>query len=52
MIIEFDWLILAAVILLMLLSTAGNGFIRGNLTCRYCGQKELGCPAYKLFNKD
>ncbi|MCK4662962.1 MAG: hypothetical protein KAT68_08865 [Bacteroidales bacterium] len=52
MIIKFDYVILIAVILLMLLSTLGNGFIRGSLICRYCKQKELGCPADKLFNKD
>jgi len=52
MIIKFDYIILIALILLMLLSTIGNGFIRGTLTCRYCKQKELGCPADKLFNKD
>jgi hypothetical protein len=50
-IIKFDYVLLIVMILLMLLSTTGNGFIRGNLTCRYCKQKGLGCPADKLFNK-
>jgi uncharacterized membrane protein len=52
MIIKFDYMILIAVILLVLLSTKGNEFIRGKLTCRYCKQKELGCPAEELFNKN
>ncbi|MEA2076471.1 MAG: hypothetical protein U9O95_00445 [Candidatus Marinimicrobia bacterium] len=52
MIIKFDYVILIAVILLIFLSTLGNGAIRGNLICKYCKQKELGCPADKLFNKD
>jgi hypothetical protein len=49
MIIRFDIFLLIAAIALILLSTAGNGFIRGKLTCRYCKQRELGCPADELF---
>jgi hypothetical protein len=52
MIIKFDLIILIAAILLVLFSTFGNGIIRGSFTCKYCKQKELGCPADKLFNKD
>jgi hypothetical protein len=51
LIIKFDFLIMSALILLTSLTTKGNGFIRGKLTCRYCKQQELGCPADKLFNK-
>jgi hypothetical protein len=52
MIIKFDFVILFSVVLLVILSTTGNGFIRGKLTCRFCKQRESGCPADKLFNKD
>lgn len=52
MIIKFDFTLLFTEIILIVLTTIGNGFIRGNLTCRYCKQRELGCPAEKLFNKD
>ncbi|HEY5125189.1 MAG TPA: hypothetical protein VIK14_15780 [Ignavibacteria bacterium] len=51
MIIKFDFILLFAAIILIVLTTSGNGFIRGNLTCSYCKQRELGCPAEKLFNK-
>jgi len=51
LIISFKAIILAAVLLLVILTTAGNGLIRGSLTCRFCKQRELGCPADKLFNK-
>ena len=51
MIVRFDFILLFAVILLIVLTTMGNGFIRGKLTCRYCKQRELGCPAEKLFSK-
>jgi hypothetical protein len=51
MIIRFDFILLFAAIIIILLTTFGNGFIRGNLTCRYCKQREEGCPAEKLFKK-
>jgi hypothetical protein len=50
LILKFDLLILGALLLLLLLVTMGNGYIRQSLTCRYCKQRELGCPADVLFN--
>jgi len=38
--------------MLILLTSAGNSYIRGSLACKYCQQRELGCPAEKLFNKE
>jgi hypothetical protein len=52
LIVKFDVLLLSALVLLALVTTFGNGFIRGTLTCRYCQQRELGCPAYVLFHKE
>ena len=51
LIIDFSWLILVLIILLVILTSFGNGFVRGQLACKYCKQKEIGCPAEKLFNK-
>lgn len=51
LIIDFNLLILFALISIFALTTAGNGFVRGSLTCKFCKQRELGCPAEKLFNK-
>lgn len=51
LILKFDLVLLSAVVVIMLLTTVGNGFIRGVLTCRYCRQRDSGCPAEKLFNK-
>ncbi len=48
---NFDWLILAAIASLIILVSAGNAFVRGSLACKYCRQKEIGCPAEQLFNK-
>ena len=51
MIVKFNLLILLATIIMISLTTIGNGFIRGNLTCKYCKQREIGCPAEQLFSK-
>ena len=49
---KFDFILLFALLLLLILTTIGNGFVRGTLTCKYCEQKELSCPADRLFNKE
>jgi len=49
--LNFSWIILGLVILLFVLSFPGNAFVHGKLVCRYCRQRELGCPAEKLFSK-
>ena len=51
LIIDFNWLILVLLIVLIFLTSAGNGFIRGSLACRYCKQRKIGCPAIQLFSK-
>lgn len=51
LILGFDWLILASVVLLLILTTMGNGFVRGSLACKFCRQRELGCSAEQLFRK-
>jgi hypothetical protein len=48
---DFDWILLSLVIILFLLAFAGNGMVRSQLTCKYCKQREIGCPAQKLFEK-
>ena len=48
---DFTWLILGLMVILVVLSTVGNAFIRGSLACKYCKHRELGCPAEQLFNK-
>lgn len=51
MILKFDLIILIGLLLLLFLAFPCTGFIRGKLTCTYCKQRELGCPANDLFNK-
>ena len=48
---SFSWIIMGLVILLFVLSFPGNAFVRGSLACNHCKQRELGCPAEKLFQK-
>ncbi|MFC1897199.1 hypothetical protein ACFLX8_01315 [Chloroflexota bacterium] len=52
LVIDFNWLILSMVLLLLLISSIGNGLIRGSLACKYCKQRESGCSAEQLFNKN
>jgi hypothetical protein len=48
---NLDWILLSSVLVLFLLTFVGNGFVRGSLACKYCKQREIGCPAEQLFNK-
>lgn len=52
LIIDFNWVILVMVLLLLLLTSIGNGIIRGSLACRFCAQREIGCPAEQLFKRN
>ena len=51
LILKFEPILFFALLVLILFTTMGNGYIRGTLTCKYCKQKELGCPADMLFQK-
>jgi hypothetical protein len=46
---RFDSVLLSLMVGLLLLAFPGNGFVRGKLACCHCRQRELGCPAEKLF---
>ena len=47
----FSLVILVLMIVLLLLSFAGNAIVRGQYACKYCRQRERGCPADRLFHK-
>jgi Co/Zn/Cd efflux system component len=51
LILNFNWLLLILIVLLAILTSAGNGFVRSNLACKFCKQRKIGCPAEQLFNK-
>lgn len=48
---EFSGTVLMLIVALLLLGFAGNALVRGGLACRYCMQREIGCPAERLFSK-
>lgn len=48
---DFSWLMLLLVVALAFLGTAGTGIVRSQIVCKYCKQRELGCPAEQLFGK-
>lgn len=52
LIIDFSWLVLILIILLIMLASSGNAFVRGKIACKYRKQRRLGCPAEKLFSKE
>lgn len=48
---EFSAPVFILVVALLLLGFFGNALVRGRLACRYCRQRETGCPAEQLFSK-
>ncbi len=50
-VLDFTWLRLILMAILVVLASVGTGAIRMNLLCKYCEQGRLGCPAAKLFEK-
>jgi len=51
LITSFSWLVLILMIILLLLASGGNAVIRGRFACRYCRQREIGCPARQFFEE-
>lgn len=47
----FSWFIAGLLAVLLILSLVGNAVIRGSCACKFCKQREIGCPAEKLFQK-
>jgi hypothetical protein len=48
---NFNWILLALIIVLLILGFPVTGYIRGSLACKFCKQREIGCPAEQLFQK-
>jgi hypothetical protein len=49
LILDFQWYVLISLLILIFLNTFGNAYIRGQIVCKNCKQKELGCPAVEFF---
>ncbi len=50
-VIDFSLIRIGLIVILLMFSFGGTAVIRGSLACKYCRQREIGCPAEKLFNK-
>jgi len=50
-ILSFSWLYLGVVLAFLLLYLMGTAAVRGSVACKYCRQRELGCPAAQMFFK-
>jgi hypothetical protein len=44
-----SWPVLVAMVMILLLASAGNALVRGRIACRHCAQGGLGCPADGLL---
>ena len=51
LILNFSILVLSLMIVIIVLFFGGVAFVRGTFACKYCKQKDIGCPAYEIFSK-
>jgi len=49
---SFSWLRLSFILVLVMIAFPVTGFLRGSISCKFCKQKEIGCPAIQLFAKN
>lgn len=47
----FSWSTAMMLAALLALSFGGNYLVRSRIACKYCKQRELGCPAEQFFGK-
>lgn len=48
---DFSWSVAMMVAALSALSFGGNYLVRSRIACKYCRQRDLGCPAEQFFGK-
>ena len=48
---SFNWLRLSLIVVLVIMAFLVTGFVRGSISCKFCRQKVMGCPAEQLFAK-
>ena len=48
---NFSWIVVVLLVILVILGFGGNAVVRGSFACKYCKQREIGCPAERLFGK-
>ena len=48
----WDWTVVILSISLLVLASGGTALVRSSFACKHCQQRELGCPAEKLFSQE
>lgn len=51
LIYDFSFITLGLLLLILIIFFGGAGYIRGSFACKYCKQKEIGCPAQEIFKQ-
>ncbi len=49
---SFNWVRLSFILILVIIAFPATGFVRSSISCRFCKQKEIGCPAIQLFARN
>lgn len=52
LILDFSLILIGMIFLLVIIYFGGAAVVRGFFACRYCKQRELVCPAEKLFSRE
>jgi len=52
LILNFSFTLIGMIIILVIIFFGGTAVIRWSFACKYCKQRELGCPAETLFGKE
>ncbi len=51
LVLAFSWSTALLIVALVVLSFGGNYVVRSKIACKYCKQREIGCPAERYFAK-
>lgn len=51
LILGSSWSVAMMLVVLLVLSFGGNYLVRSRIACKYCRQREIGCPAEQFFGK-
>lgn len=50
--LDFSLIRLGLIAVMLVISFGGTAVIRGSFACKYCKQREIGCPAEQFFSKE
>lgn len=51
LVMRLSWSVTLMLAALLMLAFGGNYIVRSRIACRYCKQREIGCPAERFFGK-